>query len=297
MKKTQQKEIENVTNITGVRQIELWRRDDLQHPRLDEVAEEVPVALVYNGISHVVMMASPKDLEYFALGFSLSEGIIESPRDIFGMDVVPSCNGLEVQIELSSRRFMGLKERRRALAGRTGCGVCGVEQLNDIGKPVQPLPFTQTFDLNKLDDALRHLNDFQPVGQLTGCTHAAAWMLPSGELVGGHEDVGRHVALDKLLGRRSQEGESWQQGAVLVSSRASYEMVQKSAMCGVEILFAVSAATTLAVEVAERCNLTLVGFCKPGRERFINRKAGISIYERYTRQQMGQTIAHQNHGQ
>ncbi len=263
--KTQRKEIENVTNITGVRQIELWRRDDLQHPRLDEVAEEVPVALVYNGISHVVMMASPKDLEYFALGFSLSEGIIESPRDIFGMDVVPSCNGLEVQIELSSRRFMGLKERRRALAGRTGCGVCGVEQLNDIGKPVQPLPFTQTFDLNKLDDALRHLNDFQPVGQLTGCTHAAAWMLPSGELVGGHEDVGRHVALDKLLGRRSQEGESWQQGAVLVSSRASYEMVQKSAMCGVEILFAVSAATTLAVEVAERCNLTLVGFCKPGR--------------------------------
>ena len=263
MKKTQQKEIENVTNITGVRQIELWRHDDLQHPRLDEVAEEVPVALVYNGISHVVMMASPKDLEYFALGFSLSEGIIESPRDIFGMDVVPSCNGLEVQIELSSRRFMGLKERRRALAGRTGCGVCGVEQLNDIGKPVQPLPFTQTFDLNKLDDALRHLNDFQPVGQLTGCTHAAAWMLPSGELVGGHEDVGRHVALDKLLGRRSQEGESWQQGAVLVSSRASYEMVQKSAMCGVEILFAVSAATTLAVEVAERCNLTLVGFCKP----------------------------------
>ena len=232
---------------------------------VDYVAEEVPIALVYNGISHVVMMASPKDLEYFALGFSLSEGIIESPRDIFGMDVVPSCNGLEVQIELSSRRFMGLKERRRALAGRTGCGVCGVEQLNDIGKPVQPLPFTQTFDLNKLDDALRHLNDFQPVGQLTGCTHAAAWMLPSGELVGGHEDVGRHVALDKLLGRRSQEGESWQQGAVLVSSRASYEMVQKSAMCGVEILFAVSAATTLAVEVAERCNLTLVGFCKPGR--------------------------------
>lgn len=90
------------------------------------------------------------------------------------MDVVPSCNGLEVQVELSSRRFMGLKERRRALAGRTGCGVCGVEQLNDIGKPVQPLPFTQTFNLAHLDNALRHLPDFQPVGQLTGCTHAAA---------------------------------------------------------------------------------------------------------------------------
>ncbi|HHU0693394.1 MULTISPECIES: formate dehydrogenase accessory sulfurtransferase FdhD [Citrobacter] len=265
MNKIIQENNQNVTTVTGSRQLTLWKREDLQHPQPDEVAEEVPVALVYNGISHVVMMASPKDLEHFALGFSLSEGIIESPQDIFGMEVVPSCNGLEVQVELSSRRFMGLKERRRALAGRTGCGVCGVEQLNDIGKPVQPLPFTQTFDLADLDRALTHLNDFQPVGQRTGCTHAAAWVQPSGILAGGHEDVGRHVALDKLLGRRAIEGESWQQGAVLVSSRASYEMVQKSAMCGVEILFAVSAATTLAVEVAERCNLTLVGFCKPGR--------------------------------
>ncbi|MBJ9164760.1 formate dehydrogenase accessory sulfurtransferase FdhD [Citrobacter farmeri] len=265
MNKIHPKEVKNVINVTSSRLINLWRREDLQHPQPDEVAEEVPVALVYNGISHVVMMASPKDLEHFAVGFSLSEGIIDSPREIYGMDVVPSCNGLEVQIELSSRRFMGLKERRRALAGRTGCGVCGVEQLNDIGKPVRPLPFTQTFNLARLDQALRHLKDFQPVGQLTGCTHAAAWVMPSGELAGGHEDVGRHVALDKLLGRRAAEGESWLPGAVLVSSRASYEMVQKSAMCGVEILFAVSAATTLAVEVAERCNLTLVGFCKPGK--------------------------------
>ncbi len=226
MKKTQRKEIENVTNITGVRQIELWRRDDLQHPRLDEVAEEVPVALVYNGISHVVMMASPKDLEYFALGFSLSEGIIESPRDIFGMDVVPSCNGLEVQIELSSRRFMGLKERRRALADVRAVAYAAWSNLmtseNRCSRYRSPRRLISTNWMMHYAD-----HDFQPVGQLTGCTHAAAWMLPSGELVGGHEDVGRHVALDKLLGRRSQEGESWQQGAVLVSSRASYEMVQK----------------------------------------------------------------------
>lgn len=231
----------------------------------DFLAEEVPVALVYNGISHVVMMASPKDLELFAIGFSLSEGIIAHPNEIFGMDVVKVCNGLEVQIELSSRRFMGLKERRRALAGRTGCGVCGVEQLNDIGKPIVPLPFTQTFNLRHLDRALTHLNDVQPIGHLSGCTHAAAWVLPSGEIAGGHEDVGRHVALDKLLGRRAGESESWRRGAALVSSRASYEMVQKAAMCGVEILFAISAATTLAVEVAQRCNLTLAGFCKPGK--------------------------------
>ena len=249
----------------GIVELSVHRPPHITDAIPDFLAEEVPVALVYNGISHVVMMASPKDLELFAIGFSLSEGIIEHPQDIYGMDVVQACNGLEVQIELSTRRFMGLKERRRALAGRTGCGVCGVEQLNDIGKPVSPLPFTQTFNLAHLDPALEHLNDIQPIGQLSGCTHAAAWVLPSGEIAGGHEDVGRHVALDKLLGRRARESEVWQQGAALVSSRASYEMVQKSAMCGVEILFAVSAATTLAVEVAERCNLTLVGFCKPGR--------------------------------
>lgn len=265
MNDLQTKKHKNATSVTGAREVSLWKRADLQHAVPDMLAEEVPVALVYNGISHVVMMASPKDLELFAIGFSLSEGIIENASDIYGMDVVSSCNGLEVQIELSSRRFMGLKERRRALAGRTGCGVCGVEQLNDIGKPIAPLPFTQTFDLQALDTGLAHLTDFQPVGQLTGCMHAAAWMLPSGELAGGHEDVGRHVALDKLLGHRAREAQAWASGAVLVSSRASYEMVQKSAMCGVEILFAVSAATTLAVEVAQRCNLTLVGFCKPGR--------------------------------
>ncbi|EOI2496527.1 formate dehydrogenase accessory sulfurtransferase FdhD [Enterobacter bugandensis] len=249
----------------GVVERVVHRPPHITHAMPDFLAEEVPVALVYNGISHVVMMASPKDLELFAIGFSLSEGIIDHPQEIYGMDVVKACNGLEVQIELSSRRFMGLKERRRALAGRTGCGVCGVEQLNDIGKPVTALPFTQTFNLANLDKALEHLNDVQPIGQLSGCTHAAAWVLPSGDIIGGHEDVGRHVALDKLLGRRARESDVWQQGAALVSSRASYEMVQKAAMCGVEILFAVSAATTLAVEVAERCNLTLVGFCKPGR--------------------------------
>ncbi|EPF1260162.1 formate dehydrogenase accessory sulfurtransferase FdhD [Klebsiella aerogenes] len=265
MNKNLPEQIKNVTDVTGYRQVALWKREDLQHPQPDEVAEEVPVALVYNGISHVVMMATPRDLEHFAVGFSLSEGIIQSRQEIYGMDVVQACNGVEVQIELSSRRFMGLKERRRALAGRTGCGVCGVEQLNDIGKPVEPLPFSQTFALSHLDRALKQLNEVQPIGRLTGCTHAAAWVRPDGELAGGHEDVGRHVALDKLLGRRSAEGEGWQRGAALVSSRASYEMVQKAAMCGVEILFAVSAATTLAVEVAERCNLTLVGFCRPGR--------------------------------
>ncbi|KAA8997349.1 formate dehydrogenase accessory sulfurtransferase FdhD [Affinibrenneria salicis] len=247
----------------GACQRRVRRQDPLAPAEADWLAEEVPVALVYNGISHVVMMATPKDLEDFALGFSLSEGIIQSAQDIYGIDVQPVCNGIEVQIELSSRRFSGLKARRRAMEGRTGCGVCGVEQLAEIGKPIAPLPFTQSFDLLQLAEALQQLKQVQVVGQLTGSTHAAAWVAPQGGLTGGCEDVGRHVALDKLLGLRARR--KWQQGAVLVSSRASYEMVQKSAMCGVEILFAVSAATSLAIEVAERCNLTLVGFCRPGR--------------------------------
>lgn len=248
----------------GVQQRQVIQRRNLADSQPDWLAEEVPVALVYNGISHVVMMASPKDLEAFAVGFSLSEGIIDSARDIYGLDVTRNCHGIEVNIELSSRRFSGLKERRRAMAGRTGCGVCGIEQLDDLFRPLAPLPFTQTFSLSNLDTALAQLNLIQPVGQLTGCTHAAAWITPEGELLGGCEDVGRHVALDKMLGIKARET-SWQCGAALVSSRASYEMVQKTAMCGIEILFAVSAATSLAVDVAERCNLTLVGFSKPGR--------------------------------
>ncbi|EOT1259190.1 formate dehydrogenase accessory sulfurtransferase FdhD [Cronobacter sakazakii] len=263
MNKNHPELLQNVTDVTAARSLPLWKRENLTTTEPDWLAEEVPVALVYNGISHVVMMASPKDLEIFALGFSLSEGIVESSHEIYGMDIIHGCNGIEIQVELSSRRFMELKARRRNLAGRTGCGVCGVEQLNDIVRPLAPLPFTQTFSLDNLDGALRQLASVQPVGELTGCTHAAAWLTPQGDIAGGHEDVGRHVALDKLLGRRARE--AWQQGAALVSSRASYEMVQKAATCGVEILFAVSAATTLAVEVAERCNLTLVGFSRPGR--------------------------------
>ncbi|MDR0807246.1 MAG: formate dehydrogenase accessory sulfurtransferase FdhD [Enterobacteriaceae bacterium] len=250
-------------SITGVQQLTVRRHNALETPELDWVAEEVPVALSYNGISHVVMMATPKELEAFAIGFSLAEGIIESPQEIYGIDIQQGCNGIEVAVELSTRRFVGLKERRRAMEGRTGCGVCGVEQLGEVLRPITPLPFTQQFDLHLLDGALAQLNKVQIVGQLTGCTHAAGWISSQGKMLGGCEDVGRHVALDKLLGVRAKQG--WQQGAVLVSSRASYEMVQKAAMCGVEILFAVSATTTLAVQVAQQCNLTLIGFSKPGR--------------------------------
>lgn len=239
------------------------QRNHLAQVQQDWLAEEVPVALVYNGISHVVMMATPKDLVAFAIGFSLSEGIIASADDIYDIHQQPACNGIQIHVELSSRRFMQLKHKRRSLAGPTGCGICGVEQLQEVTRPIPPLPFTQHVDLRVLDRGLAQLKALQTVGQLTGCTHAAAWLQPDGALSGGCEDIGRHVALDKLLGYRSQQ--NWRQGAVLVSSRASYEMVQKTATCGIEILFAMSAATRLAVAVAERSNLTLVGFSKPGR--------------------------------
>lgn len=250
-----------LTKMIGLNHTTVQQKGNLNLPINDYVAEESPVALVFNGISHVVMMATPKDLEDFAVGFALSEGIIQSGDEIRGIDIVEGCNrGIEVQVELSSRRFMELKERRRNLAGRTGCGICGTEQLDEIFKPIAPLPFTQTFSLSHLDNALHELKKVQEIGALTGCTHAAAWISPEGQLVGGCEDVGRHVALDKLLGMKHRN--QWQQGAVLVSSRASYEMVQKAASCGAEILFAVSAATALAIEVAEKANLTLVGFCR-----------------------------------
>lgn len=250
--------------IVGIDKTTVQHKGSLNQAEQDYIALEVPVALVYNGISHVVMMASPKNLELFAVGFSLSEGIIGSSNEIRSIEIVESCHGgTEVQIELSSRRFMQLKERRRSMAGRTGCGICGTEQLAEIFRPIAPLPFTQTFSLSLLDNALEQLKTVQEIGELTGCTHAAAWLSPEGQLQGGCEDVGRHVALDKLIGLKTQQ--KWTEGAILVSSRASYEMVQKSAMCGAEILFAVSAATSLAVEVANQYNLTLVGFCRRGR--------------------------------
>ncbi|CDL84011.1 formate dehydrogenase accessory sulfurtransferase FdhD [Xenorhabdus szentirmaii] len=257
-----------IEGICGAFHVNVKHKNNLNSPKPDWVAEEVPIALVYNGISHVVMMGTPKELEYFAIGFSLSEGIISSPQEIRGIDAITSCHGgIELHIELSSRRFAGLKERRRNMAGRTGCGICGTEQLTEVFRPIKPLPFTQTFSLDYLDAALAQLSHIQEIGALTGCTHAAGWISSEGKFLGGCEDIGRHVALDKLLGIRAsmQKEVGWQQGAALVSSRASYEMVQKSASCGVEILFAVSAATSLAIEVAQKCNLTLVGFCKQGR--------------------------------
>ncbi|MCG8474992.1 MAG: formate dehydrogenase accessory sulfurtransferase FdhD, partial [Cytophagales bacterium] len=241
-----------------------FRHCEPLHRNKDTLANEVPVALVYNGISHTVMMCTPQHLEDFALGFSLAEGIITRPNEIYGIDIATACNGIEVRMELSSRRDQELKEHRRTLAGRTGCGICGSENLHQVIRDVSRLPNTQQFQLTTVDRILKQtLRDNQELGRLTGATHAALWLNSSGDILAIREDIGRHVALDKLLGLRAREG--WKDGVVLVTSRASFEMVQKAATAGVEILLAVSAATTMAVELAERYNLSLAGFCRPGR--------------------------------
>ena len=238
-------------------------RDGRVLSREDQVAVETPVALVYNGLSHVVMMASPRELEDFALGFSLAEGIVAHPGEIYGIDIVPGEGGVEARIDLASARFMALKERRRQLAGRTGCGLCGVEQLAEIHRPLPPLPQTQSFSLDALARALPALQQVQSLSQATACAHAAGWVTPQGELLHLSEDVGRHVALDKLIGARARQG--WRDGAAVVTSRASYEMAQKAAAAGIEILIAMSAPTSLAVEMAARYGLTLIGFAGRGR--------------------------------
>ncbi|MGQ0287206.1 formate dehydrogenase accessory sulfurtransferase FdhD [Pasteurellaceae bacterium 22721_9_1] len=229
----------------------------------DFLAKEVPVALVYNGISHTVMMCTPTDLADFAYGFSLTEGIIDKPSDIYGIDIVETCNGIEVQIELATRCFVRLKELRRTLTGRTGCGICGSEQLEQVTKKLPKLDRTLQLNLHLLDSCLNKLYQVQTLGQQTGSTHAAAFFNIQGDLLAIREDVGRHVALDKLLGWQAKSNKP--QGFILVTSRASYEMVQKAATCGVELLAAISGATELAVNMAEEVDLTLLGFVREGR--------------------------------
>ncbi|MGR6980539.1 formate dehydrogenase accessory sulfurtransferase FdhD [Testudinibacter sp. P27/CKL/0425] len=232
----------------------------------DQLTCEVPVALVYNGIAHTVMMCSPADLEDFALGFSLAEGIIDKPGDIYSLEVQTVANGIEVQIEMASRCFMALKEKRRTLAGRTGCGLCGVEQLQQVARPLTPLNRTLQLDLTKLNHCLAQLQQAQQLAQQSGATHAAAFFNLEGKLLAIREDVGRHVALDKLLGWHAKQQKCGQlSGFVLVTSRASYEMVQKTVACGIEILIAVSAATDFAVQLAEQYNLSLIGFARENR--------------------------------
>jgi len=233
----------------------------------DEVIEEVPVALVYNGISQAVMLASPADLEDFALGFSLGEGILAHRRELYDLEVRNTCNGISIEMDIAPQRFLQLKERRRNLAGRTGCGLCGVESLADVARMPAALATTgeQQVSLTAIDRCLQQLNDWQPLRRQTGSAHGAAWADLAGNIECCREDVGRHNALDKLVGALARRQTPRGAGFALVTSRASYEMVQKAATAGITTLVAISAPTSLAIRQAEAAGIMLLGFARPGQ--------------------------------
>ncbi len=234
-------------------------------PATEWLAEEVPVALVYNGISHVVMLATPCDLEDFAVGFSLTEGVVEDSAEIRACEVVETCSGIELQVELSSRAFAGLKDQRRQMAGRTGCGICGAESIEQAIRPVAQVAQRPRVALARVNTALQALDTAQHIRNDTGATHAAGWIDLSGRLRLCREDVGRHNALDKLIGAMKRQRIDAAGGFALVSSRASYEMVQKTARAGVGALVAVSAPTALAVRVAQDSGVALACWARGDR--------------------------------
>ncbi|OUS14340.1 formate dehydrogenase family accessory protein FdhD [Gammaproteobacteria bacterium 53_120_T64] len=232
----------------------------------DQLIEEVAVALVYNGISHVVMMTTPDHLEDFALGFSLTEGIIENPKQLYELDTRVLDDGIEIAMTISNERFALLKAARRNMTGRTGCGLCGAESLEQAIRQPAPVIAQQAYSHSAIETAVAQLESRQPLQAITGAVHGAALCHINGNIELLREDVGRHNALDKLYGAVcKQSGSVISERFVLISSRASYELVLKAAVMGVGMLVAVSAPTSLAVRLAEQVNITLVGFARSGR--------------------------------
>ena len=228
----------------------------------DDIAEEVPIAFVYNGISHAVMLASPLDLEDFALGFSIAEGIIEHKSDVYGVEVIHQPNGIELHIEIASEHFQKLKDKRRNLLGRTGCGLCGAENLDQaLRLPVKKIDHPLMINEHAMIKALEALHATQTLQKKTGATHACAWANEKGDIQIVREDVGRHNALDKLIGA-IKRNDMTDQGFVITTSRASYEMIQKTIMLGASTLIAISAPTGLAIRSALKYGVCLIGFAR-----------------------------------
>lgn len=236
-------------------------RDGLRES--DELAQEVPIALEYNGISHATVLATPCDLEDFAYGFSYTEGIIRKAADIYDLEVSARANGIVIQATIASACLNQLKLRRRSLAGRTGCGLCGLESLDEVQRTLDSLPpRLAMITADAITSATEQLRKLQPLHLLTGATHAAGWSGLQGQVGPVREDVGRHNALDKLIGHLLRAQIDTAQGFAVISSRASFEMVQKAASAGISALVAVSAPTGYAVQMAQDLNLMLAGFAR-----------------------------------
>jgi FdhD protein len=228
----------------------------------DLVAAEVPVAFAYNGEPFVVMMATPEDLHDFALGFSLSEGIVEDPAQLRITSVDTFLEGVSLQLQIPPAQAAALQARRRNLHGRSGCGVCGSESIEAVLRAPRPLPAGAAIAPAALARALRELRQQQPLNALTGATHAAGWADADGCVQLAREDVGRHNALDKLIGALATAGVDVASGFAVVTSRASYEMAMKAAQARIPLLAAISAPTALAIALADSAGLTLVGFAR-----------------------------------
>jgi formate dehydrogenase accessory protein FdhD len=241
--------------------VERWTRGASSHTT-DLVAEEMPVALVYHDVPHVVMLATPADLEDYAIGFTLSEGLVARADEIRGVEVVQGEASADVKITVAWERFTQLLQRRRNLAGRTGCGLCGAETAEDAIRECAPVPPGVSITAAELHATLAQLPERQLINARTGSVHAAAWVVPGAGIQVVREDVGRHNALDKTIGALTRAGADFAAGYMLITSRASYEMVQKCATVGIALLVALSAPTAFAVRLAQRSGLTLVAFAR-----------------------------------
>jgi len=264
MNKTHQG-LDNKASLQQVNRV-IRTRGSADAAQADTVITEEAVALVYNGISHAVMMATPQDLVDFALGFSLSEGIIAKAGDLLDCEIYHRENGIEVSLSISSRHFSRLKQQRRTLAGVSGCGLCGVESLAQTHKQPAALAKAPLADFSSIEKAVTGFSGEQLLNRQSGGVHGAAFYHNNGELALLREDVGRHNALDKLIGALAQTGLVPGQGFVLASSRASYEMAYKAIACGINHLVTFSAPTSKAIALAQAGNLNLVGFARQGRQ-------------------------------
>ncbi|MGI4977132.1 MAG: formate dehydrogenase accessory sulfurtransferase FdhD [Janthinobacterium lividum] len=227
-----------------------------------DIAEECAVALSYNRVSHAVMMASPSDLEDFALGFSLNEGILGGAEQIEELEVVVADGGIELRMWIDPARMGVLDKRRRRMAGPSGCGLCGLESLSDAVRPPPRVGEGQAVRVDDVFAAAASLYPAQVLNHATRAVHAAGFWRPGAGLVAVREDVGRHNALDKLAGALARAGEDASAGVLLMTSRVSVELVQKAAVLGATILVAVSAPTGLALRVAEAAGITVVGVAR-----------------------------------
>ena len=229
----------------------------------ETLAEETPVTLAYNGVSHAVMMATPSDLEDFAIGFSLTEGLIDHADAVTSIAVVRYSRGIELQLETSVE--VASETRRRRLSGRSGCGICGMEDVEQVLRALPRVTSEARFAASAISRAMGELASRQPLNDATGAVHAAGWADERGAISLVREDVGRHNALDKLAGALLRSSVDPRAGFIVLTSRGSFELVQKAAVLGVPLVATVSAPTGLAVRMATEAGITLAGFARDGR--------------------------------